>query len=705
MSTSNTNVHVGPNTTATPNPLINTVQSVAHGTLPHNAQLTQTIGQSQAALDEIKYEAPLSAKGHVLVDDVKNVLDSAARMINEKNQNEALQRAVASGAQAGRETRGVTGGSMPLGRSDMKDLRGPARGLWDNGKSVAVFAVRSQEFRSILVEILDLLQGIVRNTKSNLASQSGSTSAQEFAQDMSNDTMVTEDQKQALFDKFRTLLGRLGSQPQYYTAMDHLFHLFDQISEKADRAKSDPNVPSPSELPTQRYDQLWQESKEIMEQFSGVGTFDELERRIWTLVHLMKADPEARQFLQTLRQYMLEVTRNPQLLQNDAEIRRGRMLMDEAQYLFRGKYRPQFNDIFEQTRMILLNIQNDTARQDFSAKLHKLGADFAFDDQGRPDLFVIQESLSQMRTILIPFLTRQLAHLPIPKIEGANPKYDFSIDGMILHVADLLPQFVNIQTKTDTRMNVQRLATQKNSTKIMEVDQIRAVFKDIRFFYRRKRVPRIEDHGIADVDLSQGTGVSVKIVWKLKSRMNQPYLLRLLKVKCSIDRLAITVRNAKHNIIDKLATKLFAGTIKKQVANAIVNNIINTLTPLSVKLNDLFKRKPITGVVGRANDQMKSALFTGESGQQSLISRAKETISEGVHSVKNTSTTGTSSMASTVPVTVIETPYIGTTSTPVTFVEEPLTFVEKDRSINRGKDWAFEWYNSSSNDVVEQVIV
>jgi len=374
--------------------------------------------------------------------------------------------------------------------------------------------------------------------------------------------------------------------------------------------------------------------------------------------------------------------------------------MDQGRYLFQGKHRPLFDAVFDQLRLIFTNIKNDASRQDFSNKLAKLGADFAFDEQGRPDLFVIQESLSQMRGILVPVLSKQLANLPIPKIEGSNNKYDFSIDGMILNVGDLLPEFVNFRTKTDTRMSVQRLATQKNSTKIvMEVDKIRALFKDIRFFYRRKRMPKIEDHGIADVDLSQGTGVSVKIVWKLKSRLNQPYLLRLLKVKCSIDRLAITVRNAKHNVLDKLATKLFAGTIKKQMANAIVNNIINALQPLSVKLNELFKRKPLQGGASRLNDGMKAALFTGDSGDQSLLSKAKDAIGSGIDQVRS-STNSNQGQTQTQPsnVILVETPVLVETATLV----EPITFVEKDRSYKaNAPGWNFEWYSPSPSDVVE----
>jgi len=706
MSTNTgSNIHVGPNTTATPNPLMQTAQGLAHGELAHNSTLQGTIGQTQMALDEAKYEAPLSAKGQVLVEDVKQVLDSASRLLNERNSDEKLQRLVGSSATAGRETReGVKGSSLPVGKGDLSNFKGPARGFFDNGKSLATFAVRSGQFRELLVELLDLLQGVIGQGKQTLQHQSGQTSGTEIRQDLQHTQVVSEQQKQALFEKFKQLLAQLGSRPEYNTAVDHVFHLFDQIESKANTLKNDPNAANAAaNLPTGRYDQVWQEGKAVLEEFSGVGTFDELERKIWILVNLMRADPEARATLLALRQYITEVTRNPNSLQNQQQVEYGKQLFNQTQYLFQGKYKPNFDDIFGQLRLILNNIKNDSVRQDFSTKLHKLGADFAFDEQGRPDLFVIQESLSQMRTILVPVLTKQLANLPIPKIEGSNAKYDFSIDGMILHVGDLLPEFINFRTKTDSRMSVQRLQTQKNTTKIvMEVDKVRALFKDIRFFYRRKRVPRIEDHGIADVDLSQGTGVSVKIVWKLKSRMNQPYLLRLLKVKCSIDRLAITVRNAKHNILDKLATKLFAGTIKKQMANAIVNNIISTLQPISVKLNELFKRKPLTGVMGKANEGMKGALFSGNTGESSLLEKARGAVTsaatqakEAIHSSSNTSTQPLVGQQ-----TYVQEPLVGQVDRLV--IEEPLvaTFVERPRE---PKGWNFEWYSPAPADTLEEV--
>jgi len=247
-------------------------------------------------------------------------------------------------------------------------------------------------------------------------------------------------------------------------------------------------------------------------------------------------------------------------------------------------------------------------------------------------------------------------------------------------------------------MSVQRLGAQKSSVKIvMEVDRVRAFFKDIKFQYRRKRMPRIEDHGIADVDLSQGSGLSLRIVWKLQSSPNLPMTIRLLKVKCNIDRLAITVRNAKHSILDKLATKLFAGMIKKQVANGIVNNIIKTLEPMSVRLNELFKRKPLSGVTTRMNDGMKNTVFSGEPG---VLSKAKDAVVQGAQQLKqaaqSSSTTGTTPMMGATP--MMSTPnYVETV--PVTGLETPMesfTFTERTKP-----GWNFEWYAPSSSDVIE----
>jgi hypothetical protein len=310
-----------------------------------------------------------------------------------------------------------------------------------------------------------------------------------------------------------------------------------------------------------------------------------------------------------------------------------------------------------------------------------------------------------------------LENLPIPKIEGSNTKYDFSIEGLILHVNELMPDFVHLKTKTDTTMNVHKLATEKSSTKvIMEVDKIRAMFKSMKFFYRRKRTPKMEDHGVADVDLSKGTGISIKIVWKLKTRSDLPFHLQLVKVKCNIDKLAITVKSAKHSILDKLATKLFAGQIKKQIANSIVENIMKALIPMGERLNDLFKRRPIENLTGQVNDGMKVAFFSGETGQPSLLQKATETVNSELHSLSNSNNTNgtrvlmnSGSNPNSEDFKQYTTGYYGTHNglyTPISYGNNQsnsghhpsgqTTFIERTFIERRPqKNWNYEWYSPS----------
>jgi hypothetical protein len=670
-----------------------------HGEMPNNASLQQTINTTQAALDQAKYEQALSSKGQILVEDAKQLLDSASRMITEKNSDEKFQRIFASSYSAGRTTTTTLSGSNVSTSSSSTGMSPNARGIWDNGKSVAMFLIRSGQFRDILLEVLELFQGILRHN------QQPQTTVDSFGNVTSYQPLISEQTKHTLFSQFRSLLTQLGTRPEYYTAVDHLFMMIEAMNLKAtmlkNSAQTTDGLPSSLEI-----DPMWSDVKLLIEEFAGAGTMNEFERRSYILFQAIQNDPEAQMFFKDFKVYTLETIQNPQLLNDESRVGFGRALIERGRILFQGKYKMKFHDVFDQARIILINIKNDALTQDFVNKLQKFGADFAFDSNGRPDLFVMQESLHQMKGILMPLISLHLSNLPIPKIEGSNPKYDFSIDGLILHVNDLLPEFVNIKTKTDTNLAVQSLSTQKNSTKIvMEVDKIRASFKDMKFSYRRKRMPKIEDHGVADVDLSQGTGVSVKIVWKLKSRMNEAFQLRLVKVKCNIDRLVIRVKSAKHNILDKLATKLFAGTIKKQIANAIVNNIISTLTPMSGRLNELFRRRPMIGVVERVNDGMKSTLFTGNTNDKSLLQRAKDTLSTGVSSIKggNTHTTGYygTSVQSYSPPNTWETDPFSTTGLSnalptTTIVEEELIFFERPQT----KEWHFEWYSPSDSDAL-----
>lgn len=59
------------------------------------------LGEAKQSIQESKAEVPLSAKGEVLAKDTQEVIDSAEKLLAEKNKGEKLQNFIQSSQQLG----------------------------------------------------------------------------------------------------------------------------------------------------------------------------------------------------------------------------------------------------------------------------------------------------------------------------------------------------------------------------------------------------------------------------------------------------------------------------------------------------------------------------------------------------------------------------------------------------------------------------
>jgi len=324
-------------------------------------------------------------------------------------------------------------------------------------------------------------------------------------------------------------------------------------------------------------------------------------------------DEEANRFMNDFRCFVDESLKNPESLKSDSRREEFNRLLDRGSALLRSeKYNRNFQELLDSSRLCLDKIQNDSTTQNFVEKLGNWAQDFALDSQGRPDLFVIQESISELRKMVIPVLSKQLATIPVPRIEGSNDSYHYALENLTFYVNDFIPEYIQLQTKSDTVVDVQNLETPKNELKVMlNIDRFRPHFENVSFWYKRKTFPKMEDHGIADIDLSAGEGTRIKIIWKIKSESNKPFTFSLMKVKCVIDKMDIRIRDAKHDVLDKIATTLFIGQIKQSVAQAVVNNLVNSLQPLNDQMNKWFATRPVNTLMSNANERMKEQFDKG----------------------------------------------------------------------------------------------
>jgi len=356
------------------------------------------------------------------------------------------------------------------------------------------------------------------------------------------------------------------------------------------------------------------ESYDLLIQFVNENDLTKLQNEFWSLYYDLQNDNDATSFLHDLRMYLKKQLESPDQITDEYRKREAKDFVERAQRLFRleqNKYQSRFNFLFRGFGDLLNQIRYDDDTQKLSSAVNQFAKDFIMDEQGRPDLFVAQESIGQLRDMLIPMIEKELQTLPLPMIEGSTPKYDYRLDNMTLNGTDIIPDRFDLRFVSDVELGHNHHKDSMITKLKMSADNIRLAINDINFWYHRNAIPRMTDEGVADVKVL-GKGLSFKIEWKMTLKENRPLFLELHTVKCNIDKLDITIKKSNHSIINKLAVKLFGGTIKKRMADTIVEKMKEVLEPMNDSLNDFFRQQRDLHLTERANVKLKEAFESKE---------------------------------------------------------------------------------------------
>jgi len=108
---------------------------------------------------------------------------------------------------------------------------------------------------------------------------------------------------------------------------------------------------------------------------------------------------------------------------------------------------------------------------------------------------------------------------------------------------------------------------------------------DVRFYYQRKKTPKISDDGVMDISLLGDKGTNIEISWVIRSFAGQPCVIYAKEAACLIDDLAVHVKSSQHKYSSKLASKAALKRIKLKLEAAIADSALGFGTWFADKLN------------------------------------------------------------------------------------------------------------------------
>jgi len=372
-------------------------------------------------------------------------------------------------------------------------------------------------------------------------------------------------------------------------------------------------------LDTDHFQNALVDGRNFIAQFTGREELDQFRELWWKLYNDILEDKELSNWFSDLRKFVEEILERPESLTEEARKKQAEELTERGRAILqKEKWRNDFMKLKDQFQLLIDRIRTDSTTQEWTSKLEKFGSDLLFNEQGLPDIFVLEDSVYQLKNLVVPLFKRTLENIPIKRIDVVTDTYDVRVEDILFDATTFMPE--NLDFKLLSASHLDFKDNSKDLTRHqmqLKVAHIKPQFRNLKFYYRRKTFPKIEDYGIADFTL-KGDGGTINVIWTVESgAKTQPYAY-LSRVECTIDKLNIHIigEATKHDWLDTIMAPLLSNMIKNKIANTLEEYLKGKLNDANIKLNEWFSSRPAYQLKLKADQAMKETYQKSKIQQQ-----------------------------------------------------------------------------------------
>jgi hypothetical protein len=259
------------------------------------------------------------------------------------------------------------------------------------------------------------------------------------------------------------------------------------------------------------------------------------------------------------------------------------------------------------------------------------------------------ELLNEIRAVIVPVIVDHLDNAPLPDFHGydknALGKFDYTLSEIRLGTTGLIPSKVKVQFLFKAVADPSHLKVEKQHTYMyVEIDDIQVSFKDVKWHYNRRTIPRFSDSGTIDL-CTAGKGISIRLKAEVHNYQN-PHgaqslgelleppkefkMFDIVRADVNIDDFHVRVSDAGGaNVFYEMLAGVWGTKIKHEVEALIESKLRILATRFDRQLYDIVRRTCQPSLAQEAKDTLVSA---GKSAGEKL-GEIKESIKQSVQSL------------------------------------------------------------------------
>ncbi|KCV73030.1 hypothetical protein H696_00579 [Fonticula alba] len=537
---------------------INMTDSLSKGQIPHNAELHHILDTTKQALQRTQARGVLSPTGQSTARDAQRWVDALQTVINEKNPDEAMQRAAFSAAKAAEaaslDPRARAAANMAGTIDGRAALASVTRGLnnmvspaeRDYFRSVASNLVRqlmtSGDLRASLEKLSMLLLDIFSN-RASLGQMAGQSRMTFLTGDL------TPQELQSIGFRAQELFLSISRQPQTRAAILSLFDLYDELKPRFAQAASGlkrtvetasevthsaAGVPQGAVTSQQLTAEAYaasarRDAQVLLERFAGGYSLRPLWHALKELSGALEADaalhtaiPGARNdtsigdSLSLTRRFIEASVTDPAWTDSPVWLDDFSEYVRQQRVLLRPYSGPLQRALTEMNGFVNA-IKTDPATRELAVSSELLLQNLFLDPVTGRATFK-PEALLEVRKLVVPVIMQLLNWVALPRIEtdpnDPDSNMDFAVEGIVFRGSEVLPEQIIVENNTqavlDTSFDGSGERDAIQSRVYLAVKDIRAQLEGIKFKYARHKFPKLHDEGTLDLELG-GDGMRIEV--------------------------------------------------------------------------------------------------------------------------------------------------------------------------------------------------
>ncbi|KAJ6126885.1 hypothetical protein N7523_002497 [Penicillium sp. IBT 18751x] len=600
--------------------------------LPSNKQCDVALNSALNSKVLTSPPSELSAEGKVLVQDLRNVIEQAKKMLLTKNHGELLQDFIWQAQQI--TAVDAKAPNVPINKEDSQQ---DANKALDGLKTLGTLMITNGEFRKILSDATVLIRDIAADASQKAANQVR-PSEEQLAQidapaeentwhekpninkddlkskfkksDKSSvgdpsfdETTVTADNesvtpsemsrrkkyanqtKEYLQDKIpkerreqtiwrlKKMVIEVQGHSDYQQAIETLLDMAEKYAGHTKEITAQSGSAAKDVRSTDSVQAVENDLRTLIERFANNTSLSDFFESLNNIYRDADQDPELRRWFSSIDTFIRRALREQGFIMEEECNRQWNELYEKGRYLARERYRNHTDRILDQIKFLADQFDKDPQNKALADSVQKLFLDLGRDSGGK--VVFKKHLLTDVRDIILPGIFENVRYVPIPRIEVSDPMVDVVVENLIIESDNLMPNVVEFGSDNYFRWGRKKISNKRDNKIMIAASGIQADLRDVSYYINKKQgFPSIRDTGIMDIFLG-GEGFSFKIAASTADKNDKQHFVKLDKISVNIKNMDIKLRKSKHKALFATFKPMLFRVVRPALEKVIEGQIRN----------------------------------------------------------------------------------------------------------------------------------